>query len=123
MAKLILVADDDDPTRRMYVTALQRFGYATAEAASGAAAINSAQSLHPALVLLDIGLGDIEGWEVCHEIQKNPATRDIKIMILTGRPFLDTDPRLCNPAGFATKPASPKRVIDEIVRLIGTPDA
>jgi CheY-like chemotaxis protein len=121
--KRILIIEDNDAAREMYALALDRAGFAVAEAADGPAGIIRAAEFGPDLVLLDIGLPTMDGWEVCRVLNRDPATAGAKIVALTAHAFLADNTRSggCVTAGFITKPAKPSRVIEEIIRLIGPP--
>ena len=123
MAKRILIIEDNDAAREMYAIALERAGFEVTQAADGPAGIQKAAEFPPTLVLLDIGLPTMDGWEVCRVLNRDPATADAKIVALTAHAFLHDGVRAggCITAGFITKPAKPSRVVEEIVRLIGPP--
>jgi two-component system chemotaxis response regulator CheY len=123
MPKSILIVEDSAETREMYAIALERAGFLVYEAADGLAGVMRATEHIPTLVLLDIGLPKMDGWDVCRALNRDPLTADTKIVVLTAYPFLPDGPRGagCVTAGFITKPATPLRVLEEIIRLIGPP--
>ena len=81
-AKSILVVEDDAGWRDRVCIELQKHGFKTIPAANGYQAIELFENLHPDLVLLDIGLPDIDGDEVCRHIRKTNQT--VPIVFLTG---------------------------------------
>lgn len=123
MAKSILIVEDSLETREMYAVALERAGFDVHQAADGLAGIVKAAEIIPTLVLLDIGLPKMDGWDVCRTLNRDPMTAETKIVVLTAYPFLPDGTRSagCVTAGFITKPATPLRVLEEIIRLIGPP--
>lgn len=76
----ILNVDDDEGARYAKTRIFERAGYRVVEAASGADTLRLVQEHQPHLVLLDIGLPDISGIEICRLIKKNPATEHIMVL-------------------------------------------
>jgi diguanylate cyclase (GGDEF)-like protein len=81
---LALVVDDDATTRLMLQTTLKRVGIACETAADGSSAIASFAALQPDLVLLDIGLPDIDGFDTCRALRALPGGADTPVLMLTG---------------------------------------
>lgn len=79
----ILVVDDDKGFRTLMTTILERAGYATTEVATGEEAIDVAHGERPALVLLDVKLPGIHGYEVCREL-KETFGRDLPVLLVSG---------------------------------------
>jgi putative two-component system response regulator len=84
MADRILVVDDDARVRDILTRFLEREGYAAIPAATGEEALELVRGQPPDLVLLDIQLPRMDGYEVCRLLKENPATALIPITILTG---------------------------------------
>jgi DNA-binding response OmpR family regulator len=70
MSPPILIVDDDQASRRLLSKVLGQAGYTTREATSGEAALEAARGERPRLVLLEVRLPDLSGYEVCHELRK-----------------------------------------------------
>jgi CheY-like chemotaxis protein len=83
MPQLVLIVDDDQMNRELLGTVLKRAGYQAAHASSGAQALRDVPEQHPDLILLDVRLGEMSGFDVCAQLKSNPATRAIPIIILT----------------------------------------
>jgi two-component system sensor histidine kinase/response regulator len=79
----ILVVDDLEPNLRLVRALLAGAGYQVATASSGAAGLAAAARAAPDLILLDIMMPDLTGFEVCQRLRADPATRDIPIVFLT----------------------------------------
>ncbi len=79
----ILVIDDDPLIRHVVVTALEKENYEIVEADSGAAGLEKAQALRPDLILLDVMMSDIDGYEVCFKLRANSTTATIPVVMLT----------------------------------------
>ncbi|HJN19079.1 MAG TPA: response regulator transcription factor, partial [Armatimonadota bacterium] len=82
----LLVVDDYDDLRELIVFALMAEGFKVTEACNGAEALEAISSLSPDLVILDIGLPDIDGIEVCKRARE---TTDVSILMLTGEMSAD----------------------------------
>ena len=68
-APLILIAEHDRSCRNLITRLLQRIGFETVEAATGPETLETAARLHPSLVVLDVGLPEVSGYEVCRELR------------------------------------------------------
>src|SRR5215510_7206226 len=77
---LILVVDDSEPGRYVAVRTLRNAGFQTIETASGREALQLAESERPDLVLLDIRLPDIDGFEVCKQLRRNANLPSLAII-------------------------------------------
>jgi CheY-like chemotaxis protein len=80
----ILVIDDDEWLRSSLVVSLRNHGYLTIDAADGAAGLARAESRRPDLVLCDVNLPDIDGYEVLRQLRSQPATSAIPLILMTG---------------------------------------
>ena len=123
MAKRILLVEDNQDNRLIYSMILQHAGYQVMEAADGISGLASARNQRPDLILLDIGLPRISGWEVCAELKAGKATADIKILAITALAFEEDRQRAQehHMDGYLAKPVEPRRVLEEVRRLIGPP--
>jgi diguanylate cyclase (GGDEF)-like protein len=79
----ILIIDDDPLIRHIVVTALAKDAYEIAEADSGAEGLAKASATQPDLILLDVMMPDVDGYEVCFKLRSNPTTVNIPIVMLT----------------------------------------
>jgi len=86
---LVLVVDDEDINRIAVGRLLRRRGFDIVEASSGEQALRLAAENPPRLILLDIIMPKMDGFEVCRRLKQNPATAAIPVVFLTGR--TDTD--------------------------------
>jgi two-component system alkaline phosphatase synthesis response regulator PhoP len=84
MQEKILVVDDEKEIVNALKISLESDNYKVIEAYNGDGAIRKARSEVPDLILLDLILPDITGYELCNKIKKNPITRSIPIIMLTG---------------------------------------
>lgn len=81
---LVLVVDDYDDSREMYAELLKSSGFRVAEARDGRQSLQKAQELLPDLVLMDLTLPGIDGWEATRQLKLDPRTRNIPVVALSG---------------------------------------
>ena len=83
-AETVLVVEDEWPITRLLTRLLTEQGFSVESAVNGEAALKAVNSCQPSLILLDVGLPDINGFEVCRRLKDNPATRLTPVVLLTG---------------------------------------
>jgi two-component system cell cycle response regulator DivK len=118
--KLLLVEDNED-NRIIYSTVLRHIGYTVIEALDGVQAIALARSERPDLILMDISIPEVDGWEATRILRGDPATRHIPIIALTAHALAD-DRERATAVGFTSylaKPVEPRTVAAEVRRWIG----
>ena len=81
--RTILVADDDPQILALISRQLARLGYRVLEAADGAEALASARAQKPDLIVLDVLMPHLSGWEVAREVRRDPALKNTPIVVLT----------------------------------------
>lgn len=89
MAEKILIVDDDVDTLRLVGLMLQRQGYEISAASNGSQGLIKALEERPDLILLDVMMPDMDGYEVTRRLRKNPVTVDIPILMFTAKTQLD----------------------------------
>ncbi len=116
MAKTILVIEDHEDNRRIMRDLLTSSGYEINEAVSGEEGVTAAETHHPDLILLDIQLPGIDGYEVARRIKANPDLQKIPIIAVTSYALSGDDVKAfeagCN--AYVTKPFSPRKLLAEI---------
>jgi two-component system, cell cycle response regulator DivK len=123
MPKRILLVEDNEDNREIYRTVLEVSGYEVIEATDGEAAVRIARERLPDLILMDISLPIMTGWDATEAIKAEPATRDIPIIALTAHVF-QADQERAKKLGFDSflaKPIEPRKVQAEVARLLGEP--
>jgi DNA-binding response OmpR family regulator len=85
MPETVLVVDDDPDIARFVEVNLRSAGYDVAVASDGQEALDKAEKLHPDLVLLDVMMPRIDGFEVAQRLRKNPQTANTSIIMLTAK--------------------------------------
>jgi CheY-like chemotaxis protein len=124
MVKILLV-EDNEMNRDMLSRRLKRKGYEVAIAVDGQEGVNMATSESPAVILLDMSLPIMDGWEAARQLKANPDTKSIPILGLSAHAMTpDRDKAIA--AGcddYDTKPVDIKRLLGKIQDLLGTSDA
>src|SRR5688572_4374337 len=89
MAERILIVDDDVDTLRLVGIMLQRQGYQIIAASNGTQGLEKALEEKPDLILLDVMMPDMDGYEVTRRLRKNPDTSSTPILMFTAKTQLD----------------------------------
>lgn len=115
MPKILLV-EDNEMNRDMLGRRLQRQGYTMCYAADGPTGIAMAAGERPDLILMDIALGEMDGWEATRRIKANPATAHIPIIALTAHALASDRDKSAEVgcADFDTKPVDMPRLLGKI---------
>jgi len=79
----VLVVDDDPSIRRMMIAALRREGYTFIEAANGKEALDQMRQIHPAVVILDLMMPMVSGWDVLRERSSDPELAAIPVIVVS----------------------------------------
>ncbi len=81
----ILIVEDEEALGDLVAEGLRRHGFSVERASDGDTALDMAETVLPDLILLDLMLPKMDGWEVCRRLRSAPATRDIPVLMLTAR--------------------------------------
>lgn len=120
MGYRVLVVDDSEVLRKIVNFNLTREGYSVDEAKDGKEALEKLQQIKPDLVILDIMMPYIDGFEVLKRMRKDPELAHIPVIMLTAKGGED-DPKTAlelGANGFLTKPFSPIKLLEEVRRVI-----
>jgi len=103
---LVLIVDDVDHGREICAEYLEFRGFRVATAADGLEALDKAFELLPDLILMDLSLPGIDGWEATRRLKAHPSTRDIPVIALTAHAMkgADDECRAAGMDGFLSKP-------------------
>jgi CheY-like chemotaxis protein len=117
---LILVVDDFEDNREMYTQFLRFNGYRVAEAVDGLDALTKAAALRPDLIVMDLSLPRLDGWEATRRLKKDPLTSPIPVVALTGHALAGHEEGARNAGcdSFVTKPCIPADLEAEIRRVL-----
>jgi two-component system, cell cycle response regulator DivK len=121
--QLVLLVDDDPHDREIYGRILCYNGFDVVCADGGLSGMRLARSLAPDVVLLDIGLPDLHGLDLCSTLRTETETCDIPVIALSGyaEKRMGEQARLAGCTRYIEKPASPIAVMHEIEQLVGKP--
>jgi two-component system, cell cycle response regulator DivK len=114
----VLIVEDNEMNRDMLARRLERKGYKVACAVDGPQGISMAASELPDIILMDVALGEMDGWEATAAIRKNPATSHIPVIALTAH-ALESDRLKSIEVGcvdFETKPVALPQLLEKIER-------
>ena len=119
---LILVVDDYQDAREMYAEYLQFSGFRVAEAKNGNEAVEQALALKPDLILMDLSLPGMDGWEATRRLKADDSTKHIPIVALTGLALAGASEgaRKAGCDSFVTKPCLPDDLVVEVRRMLGS---
>jgi CheY-like chemotaxis protein len=121
-APLILVVDDFEDNRAMYAEYLSYSGYRVEQASNGQEAVELTRRLMPDIVVMDLSLPVMDGWEATRRLKADDLTKHIPVIALTGH-ALAGHSRGAEEAGcdaFLAKPCLPERLVAKVVELIGS---
>jgi two-component system, cell cycle response regulator DivK len=119
MTHRILVVEDQEDLREIARFALEGAGYEVVEAATGAEGIAKAETEHPDLVLMDIQLPVLDGYESTRRIKALPGTRITVIAVSSFAMRGDEEKaRAAGCDGYVTKPYSPKQLVDLVRQFL-----
>ncbi len=118
-AARILVADDDPVIRRLIEVNLGLEGFEVELAADGEDALARARASSPDLIVLDVMMPGLTGWEAAERLKEDPATKDIPVVLLSAR-TREEDVRRGRDVGaaaYVTKPFDPPELVDVVRKL------
>ena len=116
MSKRILVIEDQEDNRRIVRDLLTSAGYETIEAGTGEEGVAAAEAHRPDLILMDIQLPGMDGYETTRRIKANPALRRIPIIAVTSYALSGDDAKALEAGcdAYVTKPFSPRALLAKI---------
>jgi two-component system cell cycle response regulator DivK len=120
MGKVILVIEDQEDNRRIMRDLLTSKGYEVIEALNGLDGVNAAETHRPDLILMDIQLPGIDGYEATRRIKANPEIKKIPIIVVTSYALSGDDVKAfeagCN--AYVAKPFSPRKLLEKILEYL-----
>jgi CheY-like chemotaxis protein len=120
---LVLVVDDFLDAREMYAEYFVFSGFRVVEASNGAEAVQMALELTPHVILMDLSMPGMDGWEATRRLKADRRTKDIPVIALTGHALtgFSESAKLAGCDAFVTKPCLPDTLVEEVRRVLGTP--
>jgi len=122
VTRRILIVDDDDDIRDVIQVSLEEFaGWLTITAASGVGILQIVKAETPNAILLDISMPDIDGFQICEQLQSDSETQQIPVIVLTAKVLPSDRQRLreFQVAGVITKPFDPLTIWRQIAEILG----
>lgn len=122
-SKMILIVDDDPDVRTLYRLVLHQEGLEVVEAENGQEALDIIQNNTPALVLLDVMMPDMDGYEVCRKLRADPKTARLPVLMFSAKGTgADRNTGLRVGANdFMVKSAGPRALVARIRSLLADP--
>jgi len=120
MSKRILVVEDQEDNRRIVRDLLTSAGYEMIEAATGEEGVALAETHRPDLILMDIQLPGLDGYEATRRIKANPALRGIPVIAVTSYALSGDDARAFEAGcdAYVAKPFSPRALLSKIREFV-----
>ena len=117
---IVLVVDDFADNREMYTQFLEFSGFRVAEAQNGHEALAQAFQLTPDLIVMDLSLPGLDGWEATRRLKADDRTRGIPIIALTGHALAGHSKGAMDAGcdAFIIKPCLPERLMEEIKSML-----
>jgi DNA-binding response OmpR family regulator len=117
----VVVVDDDLETREMLKMALELEGYETRVAANGLRFISTLHVDKPDLILLDVMMSWIDGFELCRSMKRNPEFADIPVIMISGRKMEEDiqEGLAAGASDYFTKPLEMDRLISRVQDFVG----
>lgn len=121
MGKRVLVVEDSTVIQRLISVCLRPAGLEVDTCSDGPSGLQSALTNPPDLMILDVGLPKMDGWEVLERIRSDPRTRSLKVLVLTAHAQEETRERADRGGAdaFLTKPFRPDDLRGVAVDLVG----
>lgn len=119
--KRILVIEDHEENRRLLRDLLTSFGYELMEAVTGEDGLTAAETDGPDLILMDIQLPGIDGYETTRRIKANPSLRQIPVIAVTSYALSGDDVKAFDAGcdAYVTKPFDPGELLEKIREYLG----
>lgn len=123
--QVVLVVDDSPTVRKIVQITLQRENIRVVTAGDGLSALAAVSDTQPDLILLDIVLPRMDGYNICHLVRNNPEYRDLPIIMLSGKDgiFDKMRGRLAGSTEYITKPFDSSELVQAVRRYLDTPAA
>ena len=117
---LVLIVEDQSDLRLLYVEHLTTSGFDVIEAANGAEAIDHTSARMPDVVLMDLSMPIVDGWEATRRLKADESTRHIPIVALTGHALAGASDgaKKAGCDSFVTKPCLPDDLVVEVRRML-----
>jgi CheY-like chemotaxis protein len=119
--KRVLLVEDNEDNLVVYRTILEHVGYVVIEARDGEEGVSRARSERPDIILMDISIPKMDGWEATQRLKADGDTSAIPIIALTAHALEEDRLKALRAGcdGYLAKPVEPRRVVQEVEKFIG----
>ncbi|HUE77297.1 MAG TPA: response regulator [Longimicrobiales bacterium] len=119
--KIVLLVEDNEDNLVVYRTILEHVGYTVVEARDGEEGVSRARSAKPDIILMDISIPKLDGWEATERLKADDGTAAIPIIALTAHALEEDRAKAMRAGcdGYLAKPVEPRRVVQEVEKFIG----
>lgn len=118
--RTVLLVEDNLHNRRIFAGILTHYGFVVQEAHNGVEAVEIAPGVAPDLILMDLSLPEMDGWEATRRIKAMPELAQVPVVALTAHAMEGDEDRAreagCD--GYLAKPISPKQLVSEVARFL-----
>jgi two-component system alkaline phosphatase synthesis response regulator PhoP len=117
----ILAVDDEPHILKLVAFSLKAGGFEVIEASDGLSALEIAEAEQPDLILMDVMMPVLDGFEACRRLKENPATKDIPVVMLTAKTQLSEQKAGLDSGAkhYICKPFTPKDLVAQITEFLG----
>jgi two-component system cell cycle response regulator DivK len=122
MTKTVLLVEDNPHNRKIFSGMLTHSGFQVIEAEDGHQALAAVQKTIPDIILMDLSIPGVDGWEVTRRLKADARTKAVPIIALTAHAMRGDEER-ARAAGcdyYMAKPISPKKVVEEVRKILET---
>lgn len=118
----MLVVEDDEQVRSLLCRILELYGYTTSESGNGLGAFAQLRLAPPNVVVLDLMMPAVNGFQVAQRMRDHPIWRTIPIIVMTASIHLEEQIRAMNPRIVLRKPFSMEQLLDAVSAVLPSPD-
>ncbi|HEX8393175.1 MAG TPA: response regulator [Longimicrobium sp.] len=117
---IVLLVEDNEDNRTIYTTILRHVGIDVIEAGNGEDGIRLARERNPAVILMDVAMPGIDGWEATRRLKADVDTAHIPVIALTAHAMAEDRQRAVEAGceGYLAKPIEPRRVVEEVRKML-----
>lgn len=117
----ILAVDDEPHILKLVTFSLSSHGFEVIEATDGVSAIEVAEKEQPDLILMDVMMPLMNGYDACKRMKANPATADIPVVMVSAKSQVSEQAQgiECGACGYIVKPFTPKELVARVTELLG----
>jgi two-component system, cell cycle response regulator DivK len=120
---VVLVVDDDSDARTIYAMSLRAKGCDVFTAKDGREALEKANDLWPDIIVMDLAMPHVDGWEAIRRLNESSWTREIPIVAVSAVPYSRQTALAAGCDAYLTKPCDPQTLWSQVRTLLGLPDS